>query len=204
MGDLHTVPAPAVPRVHPEPRRDHAEDTALRISRQAHLQRDYTALGQVTAAGEWHAAASGAVDRTTDEHGTAGDGARVEAATNTVSKPTGLPPGPAPPWGRGHLGYARLEGDASRPGEQAEQAAAGDLGLWRPEAYCRGAARPCSQHPMAAYFAVPPPRGGNPHHGRHHLWPSDVAHAPRHHGPPRPMALCGHPAHGAYGGLQPR
>ena len=28
-------------------------------------------------------------------------------------------------------------------------------------------------------------------------------HAPRHHGPPRPMALCGHPAHGAYGGLQP-
>ena len=56
---------------------------------------------------------------------------------------------------------------------------------------------------MAAYFAVPPPRGVNPHHGRHHLRPSDGAHAPRYHGPPRPMALWGHPAHGAYGGLQP-
>ena len=30
------------------------------------------------------------------------------------------------------LDYARLEGDASRPGEQAEQAAARDLGLWIP------------------------------------------------------------------------
>ena len=56
---------------------------------------------------------------------------------------------------------------------------------------------------MAAYFAVPPPWEGNPHHGRHHLRPSEGAHAPRHHGLPRPMALCGHPAHGAYGGLQP-
>ena len=49
--DPHTVPALATPRVHPEPRRDHAEDTPLTTSRQAHLQRDYTALGQVTAAG---------------------------------------------------------------------------------------------------------------------------------------------------------
>ena len=132
MGDPHTVPAPAAPRVHPEPRRDHAEDTPLTISRQAHLQRDYTALGQVTAASEGHATASGAADRTTDERGAPGDRARLEAATNTASEPTGPPPGTAAPWGRGHLDYARLKGDASRPGEQAEQAAARDLGVWIP------------------------------------------------------------------------
>ena len=44
----------------------------------------------------------------------------------------GPPPGIAPPWEQGHLHYARFEGDANRPGEQAEQAAAGDLGLWIP------------------------------------------------------------------------
>ena len=61
-GDLHKVPALAAPRVHPEPRRDQAEDRALSASRQARLQRDYTALGQVTAAGEGQATASGAAD----------------------------------------------------------------------------------------------------------------------------------------------
>ena len=132
MGDPHTVPAPAAPRNHLEPRRDHAEDTALTISRQAHLQRDYTALGQITAAGEGHATASGAADRTTDEHRRPGEGARVEAATNTASEPTGPPPGTALPWGRGHLDYACLEGDANRPGEQAEQVATRDLGLCVP------------------------------------------------------------------------
>ena len=130
MGDLHTVPASAAPRVNPEPRRDHAEDTPLTISRQAHLQCDYTALGQVTAAGEGHATASGAADETTDERGSPGEGTRVEAATNTASEPTGPRPGTAQPLGRGHLDYARLEGEANRPGEQAEQAAARDLGLW--------------------------------------------------------------------------
>ena len=40
MGDLHTVSTPAAPRVLPEPRHDHAEDTPLTILRQAHLQRD--------------------------------------------------------------------------------------------------------------------------------------------------------------------
>ena len=86
MGDPHTVPTPAAPRVHLEPRRDHAGDTPLTIPRQAHLQRDYTALGrtrQVTAACEGHAAASGAADRTTDERSAPGSGARVEAGTNT-------------------------------------------------------------------------------------------------------------------------
>ena len=56
----------------------------------------------------------------------------MEAGTNTASEPTSSPPGTAPPWGRGHLDYARLEGDASRPSDQAEQAAARDLGLWIP------------------------------------------------------------------------
>ena len=34
-GDPHIVPAPAAPRVHPEPRRDHAEDPPLTTSQQA-------------------------------------------------------------------------------------------------------------------------------------------------------------------------
>ena len=132
MGDPHTVPAPAAPRVQPEPRRDQAEDTPLTALPQAHLQRHYTALGQVTAAGEGHATASGAADRTTDKRGAQGENARVEEATNTASEPIGPPPGTALPWGGGHLDYARLEGDTNRPGKQAEQAATRDLGLWVP------------------------------------------------------------------------
>ena len=56
----------------------------------------------------------------------------MEAGTDTASKPTSQPPGTAPPWGQGHLDYARFEGDPSRPSDQAEQAAARDLGLWIP------------------------------------------------------------------------
>ena len=132
-GDPHTVAASAAPRVHPEPRRDQAEDTPLTASGKAHPQRDYTALGQVTAAGVGQATASGAADRTADERGAPGEGACVEAATNTASEPIGPPPGTALPLGRGHLNYACLEGDANRPGEQAEQAATQDLGLWVPK-----------------------------------------------------------------------
>ena len=128
-GDPHTVPAPAAPGVNPEPRRDQAEDTPLTASRQAHVQRDYTALRQVSTAGEGQGTASGAADRTGDEHGTLGEGAQVQAATNTASEPIGPPPGTAPPWGRGHLDYARLGGDANRPGERADQAVTQDLGL---------------------------------------------------------------------------
>ena len=135
MGDPHMVPTPAAPRVPPEQRRDHAEDAPLTISPQAHLQHDYTALGHTghaTAAGDRHVAASGAADHTRDGRGAPGSGARVEAGTNTASEPPGSPPGTAPPWGREHLDYARSEGDASRPCDQAEQAAAQDLGLWIP------------------------------------------------------------------------
>ena len=133
MGDPHTVPSPAAPRVRPEQRHDHAEDTPLTMSRQGHLQPDCTALGRTehsTATGDRHAAARGAADQTPDKRGAPGSGACVEAGTNTASEPTGPLPGTAPPWGRGHLDYARLEGDASHPSNQAEQAAAQDLGLW--------------------------------------------------------------------------
>ena len=56
----------------------------------------------------------------------------MEAGTNTATEPTGPLPGTAPPWGRGHLDYARLERNASCPSNQAEQAAAEHLGLWIP------------------------------------------------------------------------
>ena len=56
----------------------------------------------------------------------------MEAATNTASEPIGPTLWTAPPWGRGHLDYARLEGDASHPSEQAEHAVTQDLGLWIP------------------------------------------------------------------------
>ena len=56
----------------------------------------------------------------------------MEAAINTAGEPIGPPPGTASPLRRGHLDYTRLEGDVNRPGEQAEQAATRDLGLWIP------------------------------------------------------------------------
>ena len=130
--DPQAVPAPEMPRVHPEPQRDQADDTPLTVPRQAHLQRDYTTLGQIATTGEGQATASGAADRTTDERNAQGEGTRVEAATNTASEPVAPPPGAAQPWGRGHLDYARLEGDASHPSEQAEQEATQDLGFWIP------------------------------------------------------------------------
>ena len=50
---------------------------------------------------------------------------------------------------------------------QPPQRPSGAGGCQRPgpmdqQAHRRGAARPGSRHPMAAYFAVPPPRGGSP------------------------------------------
>ena len=44
--------------------------------------------------------------------------------------PTGQPPQAGPPWGPGYLDYARFAGDAHHPSDDAEQAAAQDLGLW--------------------------------------------------------------------------
>ena len=96
--DLQAVPATETPRVHPEPQRDQVEDTPLTVPRQAHLQRDYTALGQIATTGEGQAAASGAADRTVGERNAPGEGTRVEVSTNTASEPVAPPPGTAPPW----------------------------------------------------------------------------------------------------------
>ena len=66
MGDSHKVPThDTAPRVRPEERRDHAKGTPLTMSRHAHVQRDYTALGRTehaTATGDGHPAASGTAD----------------------------------------------------------------------------------------------------------------------------------------------
>ena len=124
------VPVPQMPRVHPEPQRDQADDTPLTVLRQGHLQRDYTTLGQIVATGEGQTTASGAADQTTDKRNAPGEGTRVEAATNTASEPVAPPPGAAPPWGRGHLDFARLEDDAGHLSEQAEQEATQDLSFW--------------------------------------------------------------------------
>ena len=70
--DPRPVPAPEMPRVHPEPQRDQADDRPLTVPRQAHLQRDYTTLGKIAATGEGQTTASGAADRTTDERNAPG------------------------------------------------------------------------------------------------------------------------------------
>ena len=130
--DPRAVPAPEMPRVHSEPQRDQADDRALTVPRQAHLQRDYTTLRQIAATGEGQRTASSAADRTTDERNAPGEGTRVERPpTPRVS----LSPhcrGPPLPWGRGHLDYARLEGDTGHPSEHAEQEATQDLSFWIP------------------------------------------------------------------------
>ena len=120
MSDLHADPAAAAPRVRPEPRPDHTDGTPLTVGK----------TEQATAADDGPATASGAADQAPDERGAPGSGTRVEADTNTASEPTGQPRGSAPSWGRRHLDYARLGGDARHPSDHAEQAAAQDLGLW--------------------------------------------------------------------------
>ena len=109
--DPHRDLAADAPRGHPEPRGDHTEGTPLTVSRQSHLQRDYTALcmqtGHAAATDNGPATASGAVDQAPDERSAQGGGKRVEAGTNTTSERTGPPPGNIPSWGRGHPDYAR-------------------------------------------------------------------------------------------------
>ena len=130
----HTDPTPAAPGGHLEPRGDHTGGTALTVSRQAHLQRDYTALGtkpeHAAATDDGPATSSGAADRAPDENSAQGSGTRVETGTNTASEPADQPPGTTRSWGRGHLDYTRSEGDAQHPSAHAEQAAAQNLDLW--------------------------------------------------------------------------
>ena len=136
-GAPHTDPAPAGPRSHLEPGGDHTGGTPLTVSRQAHLQRDYAALGARTehtaAADDGHATTSGVADQTQDgppRPSTQGSGTRVETGRNTASEPADQPPGTSPSCWRGHLDYAPSEGNARRPSAHAEQAAAQDLDLW--------------------------------------------------------------------------
>ena len=72
MSDPHAVQMPAAPRVSPEPQRNYAEGTPLTVSRQAHIQRNYTALGQTEhayATDDGPGTASGAADQPRDERG---------------------------------------------------------------------------------------------------------------------------------------
>ena len=133
MSDSQADPAPTALRVSPERRRHHTEGTALTVLRQAHLQRDDSALEKIqhaTAAHDAPATGSGAADQAPDKRGTPGSGTRVEEGTNTASKPTGDLRGTALCWGRGHLDYARSESDTRQPSDHAKKAAAQDLGLW--------------------------------------------------------------------------
>ena len=103
------------------------------MSRQAFLPRNYTALGQTeygTATDDGSATASGAAGQAPYERRDPVGGTRVEAGSNTASEPTGQPLGTALPWGRGHLDYARLEGDARHPSDHSEPLAAQDPGMW--------------------------------------------------------------------------
>ena len=129
-----TDPTPAAPSGHPDPRGDHTGGSALRVSRQAHLQRDYTALGMETehaaALDDGPATASGAADQAPDEHSAQGSATLVETGTNTTSEHADQPRGTSPSLGWGHLDYARSEGDARDPSAHGEQAAAQDLDLW--------------------------------------------------------------------------
>ena len=128
--DPRADPAPDAPRGYPEPRGNHTEGTPPMVSRQAHLQRDYTAVGmQIAHAAtteDGPATASGAAGQTPDKHNI--QGSRT-ASTNTAGEPIRQPPGTTPSWGQGHLGYTRSKGNASHPSAHAEQAATQDMGL---------------------------------------------------------------------------
>ena len=132
-----TDPAPTAPRSHPEPRGNHTGNTPLTVSRQAHLQGEYAPLGAGTedtaATDDEHATARGAAGQTPDEpprHSAQASGTRVERYTTTAREPAEQPPRATPAWGRGHLDYVRLGGNARRPNTHAEQAAAQDLDVW--------------------------------------------------------------------------
>ena len=65
------TPAGMTPR-RSQHRRCRASTRSCTVSRQAHLQREYTTLGQIATTGEGQATASGAADRTTDERNAPG------------------------------------------------------------------------------------------------------------------------------------
>ena len=131
---LDTDPTRAAQRGHPEPGDNHTGGKPLTVSRQAHVQCNYAAPGtkteQAAATENGPETATGAADQTPDEHSAPGSGTRVATGSITASEPADQPPRTTPSWGRGHLDYARSEGDARHPSAHAGQAAAQDLDLW--------------------------------------------------------------------------
>ena len=104
----NTDPTPAAPRGHSEQRDDHTRGTPLTVSRQAHPERNYAALGaraeHTAGTDDRHATASGAADQTPDEpprYSAQGSGARVETGTNSASEPAKQPSGTTPSWSGG-------------------------------------------------------------------------------------------------------
>ena len=127
----HTDSTPIAPRSHTEPRGDHTGGRFLTVSHQAHLQRDYAAqvasTDNTASTEDGHVTAREAAGETPDEpprHSAQGSKTRVEAGTDTASEPADQPPRTTLSLGRGHLDYARSEGDARHP------TAAQDLDLW--------------------------------------------------------------------------
>ena len=105
-----TDPAPTAPRSHLDPRGDHTEPARdpprepLAVSRQAHLQCDYAALGARTehtaATDDGDATASGAADQTPDEppqHSAQGSGTRVETTPTPLGSLPNSHRGPPQP-----------------------------------------------------------------------------------------------------------
>ena len=140
-GALATGPAtPSAPR-HTAHNREPTSPTwdPVSASHQAHLRRNYAALRPVaavhaTTAGDSHAGGQPSEVPCQNPH--AQDEPTHEVSTpaaGTISESTGrMPPQVAQPWGQESLDYAQSEGDAGRPGAEADRSAALDLDLWLP------------------------------------------------------------------------
>ena len=109
-------------------------------SHQAHLCRNYAALGPVaavhaTTAGDAHAGGqpSEVAGQSPHAHDAPTHEVSTPAAAGTVSEPTErMPPRVTQPWGQGSLDYAQSKGDAQRPSAEADCSAALGLDLWLP------------------------------------------------------------------------
>ena len=109
-------------------------------SHQAHLRRNYAALGATAEThtttmgdGEARGQLEGVVSQRPAPQDAPVHGVRAPAETGTVSRPVeGVPPRLTRPWGQESLDYAQSKRDAQRPTAEAGRAAALDLDLWIP------------------------------------------------------------------------
>ena len=128
---------------------------------------------------------------------------RVETRINTAREPADQPLGTTLSWRRGHLDYARSEGNARHPSAHAEHAAAQDLEL--------GIDRLNTGERLALAVSIRwllTSRLRHLEEGTCTMADNTFRHRAEHappcyHGPSWPVALRGHLAHGASGGLQP-